>query len=149
MSTSILIIAHAPLAHALRECALHVFSDCGDSVAALDVQPHAAPEDSLAQARGLLQQMGTHSTLVLTDLFGATPCNIAQRLVDGVGSRLVAGVNLPMLLRAVSYRAEPLDAVVSRAVVGGTQGVVQVAIAAPQNQTRRNSHDQDPHDHQQ
>ena len=149
MSTSILIIAHAPLAHALRECALHVFSDCGDSVAALDVQPHAAPEDSLAQARSLLQQMGTHSTLVLTDLFGATPCNIAQRLVDGVGSRLVAGVNLPMLLRAVSYRAGPLDAVVSRAVVGGTQGVMQVAIAAPQNQTRRNSHDQDPHDHQQ
>ena len=149
MSTSILIIAHAPLAHALRECALHVFSDCGDSVAALDVQPHAAPEDSLAQARGLLEQMGTHSTLVLTDLFGATPCNIAQRLVDGVGSRLVAGVNLPMLLRAVSYRAEHLDAVVSRAVVGGTQGVMQVAIAAPQNQTRRNSHDQDPHDHQQ
>ena len=149
MSTRILIIAHAPLAHALRECALHVFSDCGDSVAALDVQPHAAPEDSLAQARRLLEQMGTHSTLVLTDLFGATPCNIAQRLVDGVGSRLVAGVNLPMLLRAVSYRAEPLDAVVSRAVVGGTQGVMQVAIAAPQNQTRRNSHDQDPHDHQQ
>lgn len=61
----------------------------------------------------------------------------------------MAGVNLPMLLRAVSYRAEPLDAVVSRAVVGGTQGVMQVAIAAPQNQTRRNSHDQDPHDHQQ
>ena len=102
MSTSILIIAHAPLAHALRECALHVFADCGDSVAALDVQPHAAPEDSLAQARGLLEQMGTHSTLVLTDLFGATPGNIAQRLVDGVCSRLVAGVNLPMLLRAVS-----------------------------------------------
>ena len=149
MSTSILIIAHAPLAHALRECALHVFSDCGDSVAALDVQPHAAPEDSLAQARRLLEQMGTHSTLVLTDLFGATPCNIAQRLVDGVGSRLVAGVNLPMLLRAVSYRAEPLDGVVSRAVVGGTQGVMKGAIAAPQNQTRRNSHDQDPHDHQQ
>ncbi len=149
MSTSILIIAHAPLAHALRECALHVFADCGDSVAALDVQPSAAPEASLAQARSLLGQLGTHSTLVLTDLFGATPCNIAQRLVDGVGSRLVAGVNLPMLLRAVSYRAEPLDAVVTRAVVGGTQGVMQVAIAAPQNQTRRNSHDQDPHDHQQ
>ena len=149
MSTSILIIAHAPLAHALRECALHVFADCGDSVAALDVQPNAAPEASLAQARRLLEQLGTHSTLVLTDLFGATPCNVAQRLVDGVGSRLVAGVNLPMLLRAVSYRAEPLDAVVSRAVVGGTQGVMQVAIAAPQNQTRRNSHDQDPYDHQQ
>ena len=83
MSTSILIIAHAPLAHALRECALHVFSDCGDSVAALDVQPHAAPEDSLAQARSLLQQMGTHSTLVLTDLPDLQACHTSlQRLLE-------------------------------------------------------------------
>ncbi|PJI99502.1 PTS system ascorbate-specific IIA component [Acidovorax sp. 69] len=147
--TSILIIAHAPLAHALRECALHVFSDCGDSVAALDVQPNQPPEESLAQARIMLDQLGTDATLVLTDVFGATPCNIAQRLVDGVHSRLVTGVNLPMLLRAVSYRAEPLDSVVTRAVVGGTQGVMQVATSAPQNQNRRNRHDQDTYDHQQ
>ena len=53
-----------------------------------------------------------------------------------------------MLLRSVSYRNEPLDALVSRAVIGGTQGVMQVAITAPQNQARRN-HDQDQHDHQQ
>ncbi len=148
-TTSILIIAHAPLAHALRECALHVFSDCGDSVAALDVQPNQPPEESLAQARILLDQLGTDTTLVLTDVFGATPCNVAQRLVDGVHTRLVTGINLPMLLRAVSYRSEPLDSVVSRAVVGGTQGVMQVAISAPQNQKRRNRHDQDTYDHQQ
>ena len=149
MSTRIFIIAHAPLAHALRECALHVFPDCGGGVAALDVPPNEPPEATLAQARILLEQLGTDSTLVLTDVFGATPCNVAQRLVDGVRSRLVTGVNLPMLLRAVSYRAEPLDSVVSRAVVGGTQGVMQVAISAPQNQNRRNRHDQDPYDHQQ
>ena len=148
-TTSILIIAHAPLAHALRECALHVFSDCGDSVAALDVQPNQPPEESLAQARILLDQLGTDTTLVLTDVFGATPCNVAQRLVDGVHTRLVTGINLPMLLRAVSYRSEPLDSVVSRAVVGGTQGVMQVAISAPQNHKRRNRHDQDTYDHQQ
>ena len=148
-STSILIIAHAPLAHALRECALHVFADCADSVAALDVPPHQPPEESLAQARILLDRLGPDSTLVLTDVFGATHCNVAQRLVDGVRSRLVTGVNLPMLLRAVSYRAEPLEAVVTRAVVGGTQGVMQVAISAPQNQNRRTVHDQDSHDHQQ
>ena len=147
--TSILIIAHAPLAHALRECALHVFADCGSSVAALDVQPNQPPEEALAQARIMLEQLGTDTPLVLTDVFGATPCNVAQRLVDGVRSRLVTGVNVPMLLRAVSYRAEPLDSVVSRAVVGGTQGVMQVAISAPQNQNRRNRHDQDPYDHQQ
>jgi mannose PTS system EIIA component len=68
--------------------------------------------------------------------------------VDGVSSRLITGVNLPMLLRAVSYRHEPIEALVSRAVVGGTQGVMQVAVTAPQNQSRRtngNEHD----DHQQ
>ena len=149
MSTSILLIAHAPLAHALRECALHVFPDCGGGVAALDVQPNVPPEESLAQARILLEQLGTASTLVLTDVFGATPCNVAQRLTDGVRSRLVTGANLPMLLRAVSYRNEPLESVVNRAVVGGTQGVMQVAIAAPQNQNRRKTHDQDLYDHQQ
>jgi PTS system ascorbate-specific IIA component len=148
--TSILLIAHAPLAHALRECALHVFPDCGDSVLALDVPPSERPEDSLARARALLARSGEDTTLVLTDVFGATPCNVAQRLVEGVRSRVVSGVNLPMLLRAVSYRSEPLDSVVTRAVVGGTQGVMQVAISAPQNQNRRsNVHDQDPYHHQQ
>ena len=148
-STRILIIAHAPLAHALRECALHVFPDCGDSVVALDIPPHAQPEESLAQARAVLERWGGGATLVLTDVFGATPCNVAQRLVDGARSRLVTGVNLPMLLRAVSYRAEPLDAVVDRAVAGGTQGIMQVAIFVPQNQHRPTRNDQESYDHQQ
>jgi len=148
---AILIIGHAPLAHALRQCALHVFPDCAASVAAIDVQPNLSPEETLATARIALQQMrqpGIKGVLVLTDIFGATPSNVAQKLVDGVTSRLITGVNLPMLLRAVSYRHEPLDALVSRAVIGGTQGVMQVAVTAPQNQPRR-SHDQDQYDHQQ
>ena len=126
-STSILIIAHAPLAHALRECALHVFSDCADSVAALDVPPHQPPEESLAQARILLDRLGPDSTLVLTDVFGATPCNVAQRLVDGVRSRLVTGVNLPMLLRVLTYRDRDMQTLVKRAVAGACDGVLHVA----------------------
>jgi mannose PTS system EIIA component len=147
---SILIIAHAPLAHALRQCALHVFPDCGASVVALDVAPNVPPEETLAVARIALQQMGGghRGVLVLTDVFGATPCNVAQKLVDGVNSRIVAGVNVPMLLRTVCYRHEPLEALVSRAVTGGTQGVMQVAVTAPQNQARKN-HAKDQHDHQQ
>ncbi|MEO7390950.1 MAG: PTS fructose transporter subunit IIA [Ramlibacter sp.] len=149
---AILIIAHAPLAHALRSCALHVFPDCGAHVAAIDVQPNLPPEETLATARIAMEQLArapqVKGVLVLADIFGATPSNVAQKLVDGVKSRLITGVNLPMLLRSVSYRAEPLEALVSRAVVGGTQGVMQVAITAPQNQARRN-HDQDKHDHQQ
>ena len=149
---AILLIAHAPLANALRQCALHVFPDCGNAVMAIDVQPNLSPEETLATARIALEQL-THSdsvtgVLVLADIFGATPSNVAQKLVDGVTSRLITGVNLPMLLRSVSYRHESLDTLVSRAVVGGTQGVMQVAITAPQNQPRRN-HDPEEHDHQQ
>ncbi len=149
---AILIIAHAPLAHALRQCALHVFPDCGAHVAAIDVQPNMPPEETLATARIAIDQLmrsgALDGVLVLTDIFGATPSNVAQKLVDGVKSRLITGVNLPMLLRSVSYRNEPLEALVSRAVIGGTQGVMQVAITAPQNQPRR-EHDQDNYDDQQ
>jgi PTS system ascorbate-specific IIA component len=149
---AILLIAHAPLANALRQCALHVFPDCGNMLMAIDVQPNLQPEETLHAARIALDQLGqvpqVKGVLVLTDIFGATPSNVAQKLVDGVKSRLITGVNLPMLLRAVSYRHEPLETLVSRAVIGGTQGVMQVAITAPQNQPRRN-HDQEEHDHQQ
>ncbi len=145
----ILIVAHAPLASALRTCALHVFPDCEAAICALDVQPNVPPDESLAQARTLLGQAGWPSVLILTDVFGATPCNVAQKLIDGAHARLITGVNLPMLLRTVSYRHEPLEALVSRAMIGGTQGVIQVAVTAPQNQAKRAPHDQDHRDHQQ
>lgn len=150
MNSLILIIAHAPLASALRECALHVFSDCADSLVAVDVVADASPEGVVKRARAALDHSATdRPVLVLTDVLGATPCNIAQSLVGArAAARLVSGVNLPMLLRAVSYRHEPLDILVQRAVVGGTQGVMQVTTHAPQNQTLA-LHDQSSKDHQQ
>ncbi len=148
MNSGIFIIAHAPLASALRQCVLHVFPDASSSIAVLDVQPNMPADESLAAARMALALLKTERTLVLTDMFGATPCNVAQKLVDGVNSRLVAGVSLPMLMRAVTYRNESMDALVARALAGGTQGVMQVAVTAPQNQQRK-SNDQNHDDHQQ
>jgi mannose PTS system EIIA component len=148
MNNSILIIAHAPLASALRQCVLHVFPDGAAEVAAFDVQPHASPEDTLASAMKALAKLNTPQTLVLTDIFGATPCNVAQKMVDGLNTKLIAGVNLPMLLRTVTYRRESLDALVARALAGGTQGVMQVAVTAPQNQVRK-TNDQSNDNHQQ
>jgi len=148
MNNGIFIIAHAPLASALRQCVLHVFPDAADSIAVFDVQPNIPSDETAVAARMTLSMLNKQKTLVLTDLFGATPCNVAQKLVDGVNSRLIAGVNLPMLLRAVTYRHESLDAQVARALAGGTQGVMQVAVTAPQNQNRK-PHDQNDHDYQQ
>ena len=127
MSTRILLIAHAPLASALRDCALHVFPDCAHAVIAIDVLPDASPEDSLQAAQQLLGNPPDQDTLVLTDVFGATPSNVAKRLVSGMPSRLIAGVNLPMLLRTVCYRHEALEVLTQRALSGGAQGVMQVA----------------------
>jgi PTS system ascorbate-specific IIA component len=127
MSTRILLIAHAPLASALRDCALHVFPDCAHAVIAIDVLPDASPEDSLQAAQQLLGNPLDQDTLVLTDVFGATPSNVAKRLVSGMPSRLIAGVNLPMLLRTVCYRHEALEVLTQRALSGGAQGVMQVA----------------------
>ncbi len=148
MNNGIFIIAHAPLASALRQCVLHVFPDAASSIAVFDVQPNMPSDETVVAARITMAMLKQKQTLVLTDLFGATPCNVAQKLVDGFNSRLIAGVNLPMLLRAVTYRNEPLDALVARALAGGTQGVMQVAVTAPQNQIRK-PHDQNNHDHQQ
>jgi PTS system ascorbate-specific IIA component len=148
MNHGILIIAHAPLASALRQCVLHVFPEAAKNLAACDVQPNIPPEETLASARMALALLGTEQTLVLTDLFGATPCNVAEKLVNGLNAKLIAGVNLPMLLRAVTYRHEPMDDLAARALAGGTQGVMPVAVTAPQNQMRKR-HEQSAHDHQQ
>lgn len=148
MNTGILIVAHSPLASALRQSVLHIFPDSASAVVAYDVSADATLEDGLAGVKVAMAQLGDPQMLVLTDVFGATPCNVAQRLVDGVHSRLLAGVNLPMLLRAVTYRREALEVLVARAMAGGTQGVMQVATTAPQNQGRKKN-DQDPDDHQQ
>ncbi|MEY4470544.1 MAG: system mannose-specific component [Pseudomonadota bacterium] len=144
----ILIVAHTPLASALRDCALHVFPDCASGVMALDVLPDESPEQSLAKARAAMQALGTDSVLLLSDVFGATPCNVAQQLNDGVHTRLVAGVNLPMLLRSVCYRHESLETLAIRAHAGGTQSIMPVGSTAPQNQTGKR-HATSHHDHQQ
>ena len=129
MSTRILLIAHAPLANALRDCALHVFPDCAQAIIAIDVPPDEPPEHTLANAKELMMGHAAQDTLILTDVLGATPANVAQRLVDDVQSHLIAGVNLPMLLRTVCYRHEDVHALAKRAVDGGAQGVVQVEIS--------------------
>lgn len=150
IANHILLIAHAPLAHALRECALHVFSDCAAEISVLDVPPNESPEATLATARQILAHSGAARTLVMADVFGATPSNVAHRLVEGSAARLLVGVNLPMLLRAICYRHETLEAQAERALAGGQQGMLQVGLAtAPQNQNARKEHGQDRDHHQQ
>jgi PTS system mannose-specific IIA component len=131
---AVLLIAHAPLASALLSVAGHCYAEKGHLFEAIDVEPTMSADAVEVLAREALVRLNAPEVLVLTDVFGATPCNVAQRLSDGVNVRVVAGVNVPMLWRSLCYLGEPLDALVARAVSGASQGVMQVAQTRPQNQ---------------
>ncbi len=129
----IVLAAHQPLGRALAEAAEHVFGQV-PRLAVVDV----VPDTPLEQIRVQMQEAMTRvdvgeGVLVLTDLFGATPSNVVAQLAEP-RVKVVAGVNLPMLLRAVSYRGESLAVVAEKAASGGVQGIVQLGSKAPQNQ---------------
>jgi mannose PTS system EIIA component len=126
-----LIIAHAPLASALKTVAEHAYPEARGSIEALDVMPDRTADSLEIAARALLQRVRDPDALIFTDVFGATPCNLAQRLADNSHVRVIAGVNVPMLWRALCYAGEPLDSVVGRAKTGATQGIVQVLDSEP------------------
>jgi PTS system ascorbate-specific IIA component len=136
MNVGILLVAHAPLASALRSCALHVFPDAAPDIAALDVASDD-PSDGICQAIATLRaQWPDQECLVLVDVAGATPCNLARQAPMSSPDAplppavLLAGVNLPMLLRVINYRHEAMNVVVARALAGGTQGMLQLSLAS-------------------
>jgi PTS system ascorbate-specific IIA component len=127
MNNRIFIVAHAPLAQALKACAMHVYPECAAEVLALDVRADDTPEQSLQAAQQLWVDIPNGDVLVLTDVLGATPANVAQRWARDRKAKIIAGVNLPMLLRSVCYRHEPIEGLVQRAMTGGALGVVEIS----------------------
>lgn len=119
----LLVIAHAPLASALRQVAEHTFPDCAPTLAVLDVTPDMGADAVETAARALMAGRGEADWLVLTDVFGATPSNAAQRLADD-HVRVLSGVSVPMLWRSLCYSSQPLDALADRAAQGGADGIV-------------------------
>jgi len=121
---NLLVIAHAPLASALRQVAEHTFPDCAPTLAVLDVQPGQCAEDVESAARALMAEAGQPEWLVLTDVFGATPSNGAQRLA-GERVQVLSGVSVPMLWRTLCYAGQkPLTDLARRAAQGAVDGVV-------------------------
>jgi len=135
----ILLIAHAPLAAALAAAAAHVYAcapeRAGAQLRSFDVLPDSDTQANVVQARALAQEIDTGSgVLVLTDAFGASPGNVATQLAEPGRVSVIAGVNLPMLLRALCYRDGTLAEATEKALAGGAQGVMQVASTAVQHQ---------------
>ena len=122
----ILIVTHGALGESLISCASHVLGGVPAQTATLAIHSQDDPNVELPKAQALVAQLNSgDGVLVLSDMYGATPCNIVTKLWQPGMVAGVAGVNLPMLVRAITYRHEPLNVVVEKALSGGREGVVQ------------------------
>ena len=147
--SKLLIVAHAPLASALCAVAAHTFPERAAWVSAIDVTPdQSEPETAVRQA---LEASAGHDVLLLTDAFGATPCTACQLAAAGAPrTRVIAGVNVPMLWRTLGNLDLPLDELAQRALAGAVQGVMQANPTPRQNQpSSRPGHDEVTHHDQQ
>jgi mannose PTS system EIIA component len=123
----ILIISHGAFGEALIHCASHVLGKRPLRVRQVGVTMHDDPDAMLPVAQELVKQLDDgDGVLILSDMLGATPSNLATRLLQPGHIEGVSGVNLPMLIRALTYREEPLAIVVEKAISGGTAGVVHL-----------------------
>jgi mannose PTS system EIIA component len=123
----ILIVAHGKLGESLVEAVTHVL---GVRPLQFDVFPVAATDDPLAllpKAREAVAALDTgDGVAILSDIYGATPCNLAAKLASPGRIEVVAGVSLPMLVRAFTYRTKGMDILVKKAVSGGCEGVLHI-----------------------
>lgn len=121
------LITHGSLGESLIQCACHVLNQRPHQLAQLGVAAQDDPLDIQPTAQRWLEVVnGGTGVLILTDVFGATPSNIARKMVRPGVIETIAGVNLPMLLRALTYRDKDMQTLISRAVAGGRDGVMYV-----------------------
>jgi PTS system ascorbate-specific IIA component len=122
-----LIVAHGTLGESLIHCASHVMGKRPLFLRQLGVTIHDDPDAILPQARDLLHFVDQgKGVLVLTDIFGATPANIACRLLEPGHVEGLSGVNLPMLIKALTYREAPMDVLIEKALAGAMDGVIRM-----------------------
>lgn len=113
----IMVVSHEPLGTALIRCTRHIFGRLPPQLAALDVIPDEDPAAAIGAARELLARINDGSgVIVFTDVFGATPSRIAMMLAEPHRVAVIAGVNLPLLVKALYNRRGPLDETVGQLI---------------------------------
>jgi PTS system ascorbate-specific IIA component len=123
----ILLITHGALGEALLRAAAHTLGRQPMRAEHISVTALDAPESLLVRSREALERVDDGSgVLVLTDMFGATPANVAAKLLQDGKVEGLSGANLPMLVRALAHRDEPLAEVLEKARCGGGEGVVHM-----------------------
>jgi PTS system ascorbate-specific IIA component len=125
MTVGILLITHADLGRCLLQAARSILAAEPALAEAIDVPVDIEPDEAFDQALAACRRLDRgDGVMVLTDLYGSTPSNIANRLEGHHNVQVLAGVNLPMLVRALNYRASPLGELADKALHGARDGVV-------------------------
>ena len=123
----ILIVSHGTLGESLIHCASHVLNKRPSRLKQLSITAQDDPYNLLPQARNLVKELDDgDGVLVLTDMYGGSPANIGAKLIVPGKVEGVAGVNLPMLIRVLTYRDKSLQTIITKAVSGGCDGVVRM-----------------------
>jgi len=122
MAVSLLIITHDNIGESLVDTAISMLGVSPLHVDTIGVKSNQNPDDILAEAIKLIKN--NKSTLVLTDMYGSTPSNIACHLHEQGSVSIISGINLPMLVRVLNYPRLALDELVNKALSGGKDGVL-------------------------
>ena len=123
----ILLVTHGSFGESLIQNVCHVLNKRPPLIAQLGVAAQDDPLDVLPLARLLLREVdGGEGVLVMTDVFGATPANLALKLLEPGRVDGVSGLSLPMLLRALTYRERGMETMLQKAISGAHDGVVKL-----------------------
>jgi PTS system mannose-specific IIA component len=123
----ILLITHGELGKSLIECAIHVLGERPKLLDSLSIENDCAHENmykEISEKINVLDQ--GDGVLILTDIFGATPCNIITKIIKAGKVNAIAGVNLSMLIRSISYRHESFDVLIAKAIQGAQDGIIHI-----------------------
>jgi PTS system ascorbate-specific IIA component len=122
------LITHTTYGESLIQCACHVLNKRPPQLAQLGVALQDDPLDLMPLARDMIKLVDSgDGVLIMSDVYGATPSNVAMKLLVPGRIEGLAGVNLPMLLRALTYRDRDMETLVMRATTGGRDGIVNMS----------------------
>lgn len=126
MSVGLLIITHNRIGADILATAGDILNGVPLDNRVIGIRPDIDYQQVLEEARRYIGELDSgDGVLVLTDIFGATPSNIATEAARSGHSRVVAGVNLPMLVRVLNYHTLPLDKIVAKATSAGHDSVIE------------------------
>lgn len=122
MSISILTITHGNIGDAFISALKDMFGQLPIPIFNIPLDPHQTLDKAYADLDNIIKQSQSTEILILTDLYGSTPTNIATKF-QSAQVKVVSGLNLPMLVRLMNYPNLNLETLLRKAINGGKRGI--------------------------